>query len=207
MSVALRRSQRPRMQRAIGVEHLGVSHRDPVAALALDPQTDVSRDVLAAIELDRPIRTHRPFRGQDRHHSHRRGRAWLDQCRVKGHPDHRPPAGRVVARTVTADGASAQVDDAAVIQVGGLDLGRGGQPALIGDEGERGAIGQVDLELGDERDIPPVRAAIATRVPTQAPSVPAITKRAAEDVGAARQQRRDVVRLGQQSLPVGRPTR
>ena len=128
-----------------------------------------------------------------------------DDRQVDRYERHGLPATGVMAGQVRPRLPQAQVDDAAVVQVGEQDLAGRGHPALVGHDPPRRAVRQVDLELGEQRQLAPVHAAVVLRIPAQAPAIPAVAEGGDDHVGPGSEQRGDVVRLGQQTMVVGRP--
>ena len=77
------RSQRSDVERPVGLEDLGVPHRDPVAGFAPDCESDKPGDVLVPDETHVTIGLVGQSNRQDGDRSHRRRNTGLDQGRIE----------------------------------------------------------------------------------------------------------------------------
>ena len=113
---------------------------------------------------------------------------------VEGH-DGRPATRRCRRSPARSQPSwrAAQVDRAAVVVVGRPDLPGGRPPALVRRHDDRAAVGQLDLELGQQPELPPVPAPVVVGVPADPAAVPAVAQDAGEHVVAVGEQVRHVV--------------
>ena len=84
----------------------------------------------------------------------------------------------VEARRVPAGLRHAQVDRAAVVQVRRADLGGRRPPAPVRRDDQARPVDALDLELGNQPELPAVAASVVRRVPTEPPAVPPVPEHA-----------------------------
>ena len=131
----------------------------------------------------------------------------LDQAGIERDTGRRDPARVVETRRVPARLRHAQVDGAAVVQVGRADLGGRRPPAPVRRDDQARPIDALDLELGDQPELPAVAAAVVRRIPTEPPAVPPVAEHRADGVPPWREQARHVVGVRQDAVAIGRPAR
>ena len=170
--------QRADAQLAV-LEHLRVPQRDLVARLAAHREAQPADQVLPEVD-QRPSRRRGP--DLDRAPALVTDHGWSDVRRQPLHVerhglDPHPPRRR---GTGTQPGVVAQprVDRLAVVEVVGEDLRRTRRPGLVGDHDLPVAVGEDDLELGDQAE--PVAVEVAVPVPGQPSAVPAVAEREAQ---------------------------
>ena len=190
------------MERAIRLEHLGMPHGDGVAAPPADPESDPTGDVLATVERPSPVTTRRPVDRQRGDDADRRCSPGLDASDVEWHDRDARPAPVVEARAVPVGTALPEVGRAPVVEVGGSDLPGRRPPILIGGDHDPTAIGAVDLELSDEPDLLAVVASLVPRLPAEAASIPSVAEDRPDRIRPRGQERRDVVRVGEEAVAV-----
>jgi hypothetical protein len=203
----LGRTQRAGVQAPVRFQHLGVPHGHGVAGTAADGEADDTGHVLTGVEADRAAGRDRALRPERPHHPDGWGHPRLQDRRVDRDDRDRRPARVVEPRPVPARLSVPEVDGAPVVQVGRADLAGRGAPALVGADGDPGTVRQLDLELGEQADLPAVPAAILLPVPAQPAAVPPVAEPAGEHVRAGGEQVGDVVAGDQQPLPVCGPAR
>ena len=186
------------------LEDLGVAECDDGAGLAADPDPEAADEILAEVQDGRARGA-----GQDLGHRQpldaaHRGAVGRHECRDVELPNHDGrPAGGVERRHRPGWVVQAGVEGLPVVEVGGGDRAGRADPDVVGGDHLAGAVGILDLQLGDQAQLLAVQRPSA--VPAEVPAPPAVAEPGAQRVVPGPDQVGDVVGHVAQARLVGGP--